>query len=140
MSEEKQVWAGTPSQVINFGTYVLLGLLFWLVVPMFVAFWKWLVVKNTKYELTTERLRMRSGVLNKSADELELYRVQDYRLEQPLFLRLFSLGNIVLSTYDQSHPLVVLKAIPNSEALLEQVRSCVELARSRKHVREINVE
>lgn len=140
MSEEKHVWSGTPSQVINLGSYLLLGLFFWLVIPLFVALWKWLVVKNTKYELTTERLRTSNGVLNRKTDELELYRVQDYRLEQPFFLRLFSLGNVVLSTYDHSHPQVVLKAVPNSEALLEQVRACVEVVRGRKGVREITVE
>jgi uncharacterized membrane protein YdbT with pleckstrin-like domain len=102
--------------------------------------WKWLVVKNTKYELTTERLRMRHGVLNKKTDELELYRVRDYKLDQPFFLRIFSLGNIILQTSDKSHPHIVLEAIPNGEDLREQLRTYVEACRTRKGVRELDIE
>jgi uncharacterized membrane protein YdbT with pleckstrin-like domain len=140
MAEERTVWLGTPSQIINLGAFVLLGLFFWLVIPLFVILWKWLVVKNTKYELTTERLRMRHGVFNKDTDELELYRVRDYKLHQPFFLRLFSLGDIVLQTSDKSHPHVVIKAIPGGEDLREKLRTYVEECRTRKGVRELDIE
>lgn len=140
MSEEKDVWSGTPSQVVNLGSFILMGLLFWLVLPLLVILWKWLVVKTTRYELTTERLRTQYGVLNKRTDDLELYRITDYRLEQPLLLRLFSLGNIILVTYDRSHPVVVLRAVPNAEDLLEKLRTYIEASRGAKRVREVNVE
>ena len=122
MSEEKEVWFGTPSQVLNLGTFILMGIFFWLVIPLFVILWKWLAVKNTKYELTTERLKTRYGVLNKKTDELELYRVRDYKFEQPFFLRLFSLGNIVLQTSDKSHP-EVEETIKYYEELAEELKN-----------------
>lgn len=140
MSEETTVWRGTPSQVVNLGSFILLGLFFWLVIPLFIMLWKWLEVKNTKYELTTERLRTRYGILNKQTDEIELYRVRDYRYEEPFFLRIFSLGNIILTTSDKSHPEMTLQAIANGEALREQLRTHVERCRANKHVREIDIE
>lgn len=139
-TEERTVWLGTPSQVINLGSFILLGLFFWLVIPLFVILWKWLVVKNMKYELTTERLRLRHGVFNKKLDELELYRVRDYKLDQPFFLRIFSLANIILQTSDRSHPTVIIQAIPDAENLREQLRTHVEACRTRKGVRELDVE
>lgn len=139
-AEERTVWLGTPSQVINLGSFILLGLFFWLVIPLFIILWRWLVVKNMKYELTTERLRMRHGVFNKKLDELELYRVRDYKLDQPFFLRIFSLGNIILQTSDRTHPTVVIQAIPDAENLREQLRTYVEACRTRKGVRELDVE
>jgi len=139
-SIEKPIWTGTPSQVINLPTFIVLGLFFWLVIPVFMMLWKWLVVKNTKYELTTERLKTRYGVLNKQMDEIELYRVRDYRFEQPFFLRIFSLGNVVMQTSDKSHPLVTIRAIPNGEELRERIRTHVEECRARKGVREIDFE
>ncbi len=139
-SIEKPIWNGTPSQVINLPAFILLGLFFWLVIPVFMMLWKWLVVKNTKYELTTERLKTRYGVLNKQMDEIELYRVRDYRFEQPFFLRIFSLGNVVMQTSDKSHPLVTIRAIPNGEELRERIRTHVEECRARKGVREIDFE
>ena len=140
MSDEKALWSGTPSQLINLPLYVLWVLLFWLVIPLFILLWQWLVVRNTRYELTTERLKMRRGVLNKHMDEVELYRVRDYKLEQPLFLRLFGLGNINLQTSDRSHPVLSLRAIRNGEQLYEQIRNAVEQCRASKGVRELDVE
>lgn len=140
MSDEKDVWFGTPSQVVNLGSFIFLGLFFWLVFPLFIILWKWLTVKNTKYELTNQRLRTRYGVLNKKTDELELYRVRDFKLEQPFFLRIFSLGNIVLTTSDKSHAEVIIKAIPNGEELREKLRTFVEECRTRKRVREVDFE
>jgi uncharacterized membrane protein YdbT with pleckstrin-like domain len=140
MSEEKTLWSGTPSQLVNLGWYVAWLLLFWLVIPLFILLWQWLVVRNTVYELTSERLKLRRGVLNKHMDEVELYRVRDYKLEQPFFLRLFGLGNITLRTSDRSHPVVRLRAVRNGEPLYEQVRQAVEQCRATKGVRELDVE
>jgi uncharacterized membrane protein YdbT with pleckstrin-like domain len=138
--EEKDLWRGTPSQLVNLGWYILWLLLSWLVIPLFILLWQWLVIRTTVYELTSERLKLRSGVLNKHLDEVELYRVRDYKFEQPFFLRLFGLGNIVLQTSDRSHPRVRLRAIREGEALYEQIRGAVEQARARKGVRELDVE
>jgi uncharacterized membrane protein YdbT with pleckstrin-like domain len=140
MPEEKQLWRGTPSQLVNLPWYVLWLLLFWLLIPLLILLWQWLVIRNTVYELTSERLKLRRGVLNKHLDEVELYRVRDYQLEQPFFLRLFGLGHIVLQTSDRSHPSLRLRAIREGEQLYEQIRAAVEQARARKGVRELDVE
>jgi uncharacterized membrane protein YdbT with pleckstrin-like domain len=140
MTEEKDVWFGTPSQVVNFWTFFFGILFIWLIFPLFIMLWKWLEVKNTKYELTTERLRTRYGILNKKTDVLELYRVRDYRFEQPFFLRIFSLGNVILITSDKSHPQVIVNAIPGGEEFQEKLRIQVEQCRTRKGVREVDFE
>ena len=140
MAEEKELWRGTPSHLVNLPWYVLWLLLFWLVIPLFILLWQWLVIRTTVYELTSERLKLRRGVLNKHLDEVELYRVRDYKLEQPFFLRLFGLGNIVMQTSDRSHPSVRLRAIRDGEQLYERIRAAVEESRARKGVRELDVE
>jgi uncharacterized membrane protein YdbT with pleckstrin-like domain len=163
---ERIVWQGTPSQIINLPQYLLWGLVFVVlvaagtavlksldqvpgaaiallcvlaVVPLVIAAWKWLVVATTEYELTTQRLRTRRGVFNKHLDELELYRVRDYKLEQPFFLRLFSLSTVILQTSDKSNPVLVLKAIPRGDSLREEMRTYVEEARMRRGVREVDM-
>ena len=71
-------------------------------------------------------------------DELELYRVRDYKFDQPIFLRLFGLGNITLQTSDQATPVVIIRAIRDGEALREQIRTAVEDCRVKKRVREVD--
>jgi uncharacterized membrane protein YdbT with pleckstrin-like domain len=140
MTAEQTVWNGSPSQVINLPIFILCGLFFWLVVPVFYGLWKYLVVKFTQYELSSERLKIRSGVINRKLDELELYRVRDYKLDQPLSLRIFHLGNIVLQTSDRTTPTVVLRAIHDAESVRESLRTHVEACRTKKGVREIDFE
>ena len=140
MTNEELVWSDSPSQVLNLPTFIVCGLLFWLVIPIFIAVWKRLVLKNTRYELTTERLRVRRGVLNKELEELELYRVRDYRLDQPFILRMFSLGNITITTTDVTQPMVILRGIRQSEQVREQVRNHVEQCRTAKRVRTLDME
>lgn len=140
MSAEEVLWNDNPSQVSNFGTFIYGGLFFWLVFPPLIMLWKWLEIKNVKYELTNQRLKVRRGILSKKTDELELYRIKDYQIDEPFFLRLFSLSNIILSTSDRSHPTVHITAIKNAEEIRETIRSHVEELRDRKRVREVDFE
>jgi len=81
-----------------------------------------------------------SGVLNKHVDELELYRVKDYKLVQPFFLRILSLSNIVLETSDRSNPTITIRAIPDGNDVREQIRKLVEDLRQLRGVREVDFE
>lgn len=137
-TQEQAVWSGSPSQLINLGKYTLCVLFCWLVVPLFMMLWWWLEVRCTEYEMSSQRLRLRSGVLNKATHDLELYRVKDVRLSQPLWLRLFGLADLVLDTSDRSHPQVVIRAIPNAEPLMDTVREHVEALRIARGIREID--
>ena len=122
------------------GTFILCGLFCWLVVPIFVALWRWLEVRCLLYELTNQRFRVTHGVLNRRMDELELYRVKDTVFEQPFFLRLFSLANILIASSDIATPRAAIRALPAEEArrLRETIRDCVENLRDKKRVREVD--
>ena len=150
MNEEKIIWKGNPSYVINLtmdiiSIFAVFAILFFnvpnyfVILPILFMIWNFLSVATTRYQLSTERLRTSFGILNKRIDELELYRVKDYRIEQPLFLRMFSLGNIVLETSDKSNPILILKAVPNAIMLLDTIRKNVEERRSSKSIREIDI-
>ena len=159
MDEETTIWEGNPSQVLNFGVFLLCGLIagaligtalvFWnkltppfplvlaglALLPILYALTRWLKIKCERYQLTSERLRLRSGILSRQTDEIELYRVKDYVLLEPFWLRLFGLGNISLTTNDDANPRVTLHAVPEGEQLRDQFRKYVELCRQKKGVR-----
>ena len=126
MSTEETIWSGSPSQLKNLGTYVLCILTFFLIVPIFVMTWVWLKTKFTKYQLTNERLIFTRGVLSKSTDQFELYRVRDYRFEQPFVLRVFGLGNIYLIGTDVTDEVIVVEAVRNGSDIVNTIRACVE--------------
>lgn len=139
-STERIIWQGHPSHVKYLGTFILCGLTFWLVVPIFIALFKWLENRCFTYELTNQRLRTKQGIFNKKTDEIELYRIKDMSIVEPFGLRMFSLGNIVLLTSDKSTPELIIEAVPHAEELQQQIRDQVEALRDTKRVREVDFE
>ena len=137
---ETTVWRGPSSQWKNGGVFILCGLLFWLIAPIFIALARYLQTKNKIYELTTERLKIGEGVFTRITDTLELYRVKDIEIRQPFLYRLVGVENIELKTSDASSPLVFLDAIPVAVGLADKIRNQVEIIRQQKSVREIDIE
>ena len=139
MAQEIDVWSGTPSQITNLGAYIICGLLsltgIGAVIGIPYAIWRYLVVKNQRFEVTSQRITAHSGVLSKQTDELELYRVKDTKFDQPLFLRLFGLGNVIIVSSDSTTPISAITAVKDARSLREQIRNLVEERRDQKRVR-----
>ncbi|HUR57122.1 MAG TPA: PH domain-containing protein [Opitutaceae bacterium] len=159
--EETPVWRGTPSQWSNFGTYLfcllLAGgivtgyllvpevkrtplILLGLVVPVVWALARWIGTKMQRYEITSERIKITTGLLSRRTNELELYRVRDYSVVEPFWLRLVGCGSIVLSTADRTTPSVVLRAVPQAAHLKDQIRLHTEKMRQRRGVRDLEID
>jgi uncharacterized membrane protein YdbT with pleckstrin-like domain len=137
---EETVWSGRSSQWKNFGVFILCGLFCWLIVPIFIALARYLQTKCKIYELTTERLKITEGVFSKVTDTLELYRVKDLETRQPFLYRLVGVENIQINTSDQSTPFVLIDAIPSGVGFGDKLRNQVEIIRTQKRVREIDIE
>ena len=111
-----------------------------IIIPLGWMLWEFFKVRCRVFELTTERLRLYSGVLNQTIDEIELYRVKDTSMERPFWFRMFGLSSLYLDTSDRSHPKVELEAIADAVNLRETLRKQVEYWRDRKRVREVDFE
>ncbi len=140
MTEETVIWRGSSSQIKNLGVFILCGLFCWLIVPIFIALARFLQTKCRVYELTSERLKITEGVFSKQTETLELYRVKDIQVRQPFVQRLAGVENIHVTTTDVSTPVLLLEAIPVAVRLADRLRNQVEDVRTRKGVRELDVE
>lgn len=153
---EETLWKGTSSQWKNLGPYAVFVLVlalciwlqwwqhvtwsFFLLIPVAVwVFWKWLVVKTTVYSLTTERLVTAHGILTKVTNTLELYRVRDLQMVQPLLLRFLKLQNVHVFATDATSPSTTLDYLPTADDLGERLRKSVEECRALKRVRALDV-
>lgn len=88
------------------------------------------------YELSTERLRIIRGILNRSYDDVELTRVRDVTVEQSLAQRALGVGNVTLVTTDSSAPDVLLHDISEPHEVKEMIRQAVRQQRQRFRVRQ----
>lgn len=156
------LWEGSQGQISNILSYILAlvacGLLFPIValvgfalpsaaqpyvafaplIPLTWLVWLCVVTAMHHYQLTGQRLRESSGVLNRETEELELYRVKDIIVKRPILYRFVGRGTIVIPTSDRSTPTIVLKCISDPMHVADLVREHVEKCRTAKGVREID--
>lgn len=132
---EEVVWTGSPSQWLNFWWYLACLL----IIPIPIAIWKFLELRATDFTLTSQRIKLEAGVLSKTYDQVELYRVKDTVLTRTLLQRMLGLGSIKMITSDPSQPELVFPSIPDSENVRELVRQNVERMRRLRGVRELDV-
>lgn len=86
---------------------------------------------NTKYIITTERLRLVEGVLGKDRQDIELVRVQDLDQSQSVTERMFNIGDIHVRSHDRDRPEAVLRNVQDPEKVHEILRRAVLDARKR---------
>ncbi|MDA7501807.1 PH domain-containing protein, partial [Chitinophagales bacterium] len=131
-------WEGKPSQLINLHIYVACFLLSWLIIPAFYAFYQWLKVRYIDYEVTTQRIFLRRGIINRVDEEVELYRIKDYTVKQPLVHRFFDLYDVKLDTSDKSLPEIYLHGVAQGNDVRDEIRQYVERLREVKKIREVD--
>lgn len=131
---EKQLYIGRPSQILNIVSFILWS---WtLLIPIII----YLKTRFTVYEVTDQRIKLKTGILNQEIDECELYRVRDYKVVKPFFQRIFGLGRIELVTSDRSNSNINLNGIKDPENLYNLIRDNVEKIRRKTGTRELDVE
>jgi membrane protein YdbS with pleckstrin-like domain len=137
---EETIWRGSASQLKNLGCFILCILFCWLIVPIFIGLRRFLETKNQVYELTTERVKMSKGIFSKVTETLELYRVKDIETLQPFIYRIVGLENIKVNTSDLSSPLIFIDGLPQTVGFADKLRNQVEIIRTQKKVRELDIE
>jgi uncharacterized membrane protein YdbT with pleckstrin-like domain len=120
---EEVLWAGSPSQWTNAHLFILSGLLFWLVIPPAIAIVRWFQTRSMSATLTNERIRFEWGVLSRSSEEIELFRIRDTSVSQTMLDRWRGIGSVSIMSTDRSARTLVLRGIVNPSRVREMIRA-----------------
>jgi uncharacterized membrane protein YdbT with pleckstrin-like domain len=117
----------------------------WVIVAIWVicgigALATYLKVSTTKYVLTTERLRVTTGILSTVTEDLELRRVRDSVILRPFWARLAGLGDVQILSADASTPRMVLHAIKDPDGVQSKIRSIVQTQWAKFNVRQMEID
>jgi membrane protein YdbS with pleckstrin-like domain len=161
--EEEELWRGHPSQVLNLAIYAFWALILIIAAGLVVMLWQdytygallifgivalvalgqsawaYFHLRMIEYIITTQRVRVISGLFSKEVQEIELFRVKDTAARQAFFQRLFGLGTITVLSGDEGHPRLVLDGVPGAIEMRERLRQEVLSLRQRLGVRELDV-
>ena len=86
--------------------------------------------KTTTYELTTQRLIIRKGLVGKSTDSIELFRVKDIQVHRSLTQRARGRGDVWVVSVDPIQPVFKLESIAEPEEIAAKIRSLVMTSRA----------
>lgn len=83
---------------------------------------KWLIWKTRVYRITSERIEYESGLISKSIQNTDLWRIEDITLEQNALQRIFRVGRIVIVSSDKTTPRIVIGPIHDPRAVFDQLK------------------
>jgi membrane protein YdbS with pleckstrin-like domain len=126
---ERTLFAGHPAPLHSIGRWALT------VVTLGIAgLIYWLGSRSTRFEMTTHRVRIERGLLSKSTQDIELYRIDDIVIEQPIGMRLLGHGRLLLRSTDRSLPEVRIAGVPDFSSLADQLRTHALKERERRGI------
>ena len=99
--------SAAPVERLVVAAVAILAVMLWLIVPVL----RW---RTTTYELTTRRLRVRSGILTRRGRDIPLARINDVSFEKGLLDRLLGSGRLVVESAGE-HGQILLNDIPRVE-------------------------
>lgn len=87
-----------------------------------------IILKNwvVQYEITPTRLMYHHGILVRRHDQIELRRIRDFEVTQPIFSQSMGLGRVKLITRDETHPIFKMGPFVNAREIEEFVREGME--------------
>jgi membrane protein YdbS with pleckstrin-like domain len=146
-ADDANVFEGRSSYAAMFGSFVLAALLViaaiaivvWptqqtspdvqrtkaaigLLILLFTACWilgKMALLKSTFYRLTPDRLEYHRGLLGKKVDNIDLFRVADYKMDRSILDRIFGIGTIRLFSSDKTDPEFLIYKVKNPKQVFE---------------------
>ena len=157
---EKPLFTGHPAIIYNLGQLLLFPLLICLAIIGYeinqnfqlidnpwsyisvgflcacglICLWLYWKSKSTLFTITTQRIKVRRGVLSQKEESLELFRIDHFELRKPILWRLLGQARLHLYSSDAEFANFSIYAIPNIEALAENLRECQLRERARRHL------
>jgi hypothetical protein len=89
-----------------------------------------LVYLNTYYIFTTQRLRFRRGIVAREMNQMELFRVKDFSVIEPLWGRLTGYAHVRIVSSDRVASDVWLRAVPGGLKTMDRIRQAVQQSRA----------
>jgi len=88
-----------------------------------------LKVYGLRYRLTTQRLFIERGLIARSIDQTELIRVDDVRVRQGVFDRIFGVGTVEVMSTDVSDAQASIVGVENPQQIAEHIRQHMRILR-----------
>jgi len=112
------VWPTQPPNPDVQRTKAAIGL----IMLLFTACWilgKMALLKSTFYRLTPDRLEYHRGLIGRKVDNIDLFRVADYKMDRSILDRILGIGTIKLFSSDKTDPEFLIYKVKNPQRVFD---------------------
>ena len=92
-------------------------------------------ISFTIYSLSEDRLFRETGLLNRTYEEVLLYRIRDISLKRSLWQMIFGVGTIVIHSSDKSSGTLEIENVKSPKQVKELIHQLVEESKTRRRFR-----
>ena len=92
-------------------------------------------LNTTTYTITSQRIKVKTGLIGKNIEEIELLRVRDLSVQQSLFNRILGIGTLTVFSEDTSSPQLNFRNIRAAQNVKDILRTAI---RSEKTTHQIS--
>lgn len=132
-ADEQVLFEGKPAALDSLGRWILAVLTVGIA-----ALCYWFGTLGRRVKLTDQRLILKTGIVTTRTESIELYRVTDMLVEEPLFERMLGYGRIVITSSDRTEPRLVLRGLKHPDTFADRLRACVEEQKRSRRVATIS--
>ena len=86
------------------------------------------------YVITSQRVRIITGLLGRGYENIELVRIKDLDWRQGVGERVFGIGDIIVTSVDATEPRAVLRNVKHPDQVYEILRRAMLEARKKYHI------
>ncbi|MDG1286699.1 MAG: PH domain-containing protein [Rickettsiales bacterium] len=91
-------------------------------------------MKVDMYTITTERLIFKHGIIARTLEEIELFRIKDVTVSQGFFERLLNIGTVQVLSVDDTTSKLLIKGIDDPMAIKEKLRKMYRASRKKERI------
>lgn len=100
------------------------------------GFYKYMYLRSIDYEIEDGQIKYTHGILSRTTEYLELFRVRDLSKKRGLIDQVIGTMLLEIVSSDKSHPIFRMEGIPSSLSA-ELIRKEVIIARSKNKIFEV---
>lgn len=115
------------AKILSHFEYVSISLCVLALICLLIIFRNFLKILTTKWVVTSEQIKIYEGIINKSINYIELYRVYDYEVKQNIVQAAVGLKNVYIHSGDKSTPELKMYGILSKDIdIISLIRNRVE--------------
>lgn len=109
---------------------------FWIMITLGTA-WIFYIYRSfrVKYYITSQRIKIETGLLSRVTETIELFRVEDFEVKSPFAMRFMGYGILIIKSTDRTKPYLEIPGIPDAGKIADQLRECILIERQKRGIK-----